>query len=133
MTQRYLQECTQIKMLTHWEFLQQLKSCSCCSSGSRMILMLLPQSKSSEKSYRLLTQTHNKRLRFTTHFKPSVIKNLANHLLGVYLIISHKYLLFAVNCTKAKAPVLMLNQLLVSTVSVLFPLLQHQQQHSMGL
>lgn len=41
-------------------------------------------------------------------------------MLDVNLIISHKYPLFAVNCTNAEALPLPLTQLLGSTVSVLF-------------
>lgn len=75
------------------------------------------------------TQKHTKMLKLSTHFKPSIITNLVNHLLDVNLIIIHKYLLFAVKCTNAEALTRPLTQLPCSTVSVLFSVLQHQQQH----
>lgn len=76
--------------------------------------MLLPQSKAIAETY---TQE-------VTFFKPSIIRNLVNQMLDVNLIISHTYVHFAVICKNTEALVLLLTQLLGSTVSV-----QYKQGH----
>lgn len=48
--------------------------------------MLLPQS-----------EEHRHGHTFATYFELSIIKNLVNHILDVKLIVSHKYLNFAVH------------------------------------